>query len=105
MLNLKQENFEKEVYQSEKPVLVDFWASWCPPCQALHPILEELEKELTGIKIVKVNVDENPQLAESYKIEAIPTLLVFKEGQIVERITGLQEKESLIEKIKRFLEA
>ena len=90
------QNFEQEVLNSQKPVLVDFWAPWCGPCQMMGPIIEELAEELEGQVVVgKLNVDENPQMAQKYGIMGIPTLLVFKNGQVVEQFVGVQPKEVL----------
>jgi thioredoxin 1 len=91
-------NFEQEVLNSQKPVLVDFWAPWCGPCQMMGPIIEQLAEELEGKVIVgKINVDENPQMAQKYGIMSIPTLLVFKNGQVVEQFLGIQPKEVLMQ--------
>lgn len=95
-INFTDENFEQEVLKSEKPVLVDFWAPWCGPCQVMGPIIEELAKEVEGkMKVGKMNVDENPVTAEKYAIMSIPSLKVFKGGQVVKEFIGLQAKESL----------
>ena len=82
-LHITKENFETEVLQSEKPVLVDFWAEWCGPCQMLLPTIEELAGEVTDAKICKVNVDEQPELAGQFGVMTIPTLIVFKGGKVV----------------------
>lgn len=98
----KDDNFEAEVLKSEKPVLVDFWAPWCGPCQVMGPIIEELAKEMEGkIKIGKLNVDENPRIAEEYAIMSIPSIKVFKGGKVVKEFTGLQAKESLKGELER----
>ena len=95
-LVLTQENFEKEVLNSELPVLVDFWATWCGPCRMLAPVIEEIAKEFDGkIKVGKVNVDEQMGLAIKYRVEAIPTLIMFKDGQIVKKTTGFFEKDEV----------
>lgn len=89
-------NFEEEVVKSTMPVLVDFWAEWCGPCKMQNPILEEAAKEYEGkVKIAKLNVDENPATAGKYGIMSIPTLLLFKGGNIVKQMIGVQSKETL----------
>ena len=100
MLVLTNQNFENKVLKSKEPVLVDFWAPWCAPCQLLTPILEEVaDKFKEKVKIGKVNVDENPLLASKYKTNAIPALFIFKDGELIEKILGLQSKENLINKL------
>ena len=99
-IELTKDNFEKEVLNSSDVVLVDFWASWCGPCQMLLPIVEELSNELeSGAKIGKVNVDEQPELASKYGVMSIPTLKIFKNGEIVEETVGVHSKEDLIQMI------
>ena len=96
-IKLSTENFEKEVLKSEKPVLVDFYADWCGPCNAMEPVIEELAKELEGkVKVGKINVDENPDIAVEYNVMSIPTLIVFKNGKEEKRLVGLRNKEELI---------
>ena len=95
-IKLSTENFEKEVLKSEKPVLVDFYADWCGPCNAMAPVIEELAKELEGkVKVGKINVDENPDIAVEYNVMSIPTLIVFKNGKEEKRLVGLRNKEEL----------
>ncbi len=90
-------NFEKVVINSDKPVLVDFWAAWCGPCRAIAPTLEDISKDYADlITVTKLNVDENPEIAMQYGIRSIPTLILFKEGNIVGRLTGALPKEMIV---------
>ncbi len=103
-MDVNEKNFEDEVLKSDIPVVVDFWAPWCGPCQMIAPILEEIAQEYNGkIKIVKVNVQENQNLARQYGIMAIPNLKMFKKGQIIDEIIGVQSKEMISEKIEAIL--
>lgn len=96
VINLTLENFEAEVMQSEKTVLVDFWASWCGPCRMLSPIVDEVAEERTDIKVGKVNVDEQEELAMRFGIMSIPTLIVFKNGEITKKTMGVQPKAAIL---------
>lgn len=95
-LHVTGDNFEKEVLQSDKPVLVDFWAVWCGPCQMVGPILEEISEKHTDIKVCKVNVDEQQDLAMKYEVTAIPAFYCFKGGKIISQKVGVQSMEELI---------
>ncbi len=98
-LNITKENFESEVIKSDRPVLIDFWASWCGPCQMLLPIIEELSNEVTNAKICKVNVDEQSELAAQFKVMTIPTLVVIKEGRVVKTSVGVKPKATILEMV------
>lgn len=101
-IQLYESNFENEVLRSPLPVLVDFYATWCPPCQQIATMIDQLAQEVAGTaRVGKVNVDETPQLAAAYQIEAVPTILVFKDGRIVERLAGVQSKSKLFETLKQ----
>lgn len=100
VIHLTKENFKEEVLDSKIPVLVDFWATWCGPCQMVGPIIEEIAGEVTDAKICKVDVDANPELAREYKVMSIPTLLVFKDGQIARRDVGAKPKEEILSMLK-----
>lgn len=96
IVSLSETNFAEEVLKSSVPVLVDFWAEWCGPCKMLAPVLDELAGEFDGrVKIAKVNIDDHQALATEYGIRAIPTLLLFKEGQVAEQIVGMRNKRDL----------
>ena len=96
-LKLSSENFEKEVLNSEKPVLVDFYADWCGPCNAMAPIVEELATELNEkAKVGKINVDENSDIAVKYNVMSIPTFIIFKNGKEEKRFVGVRDKEELL---------
>ncbi len=89
-------NFQQEVVQSKEPVLVDFWAPWCGPCRMIAPVVEELASEYKGaVKIGKINIDDSPQAAQNYNVMSIPTLMIFKGGDVVERFVGVQAKARL----------
>ena len=97
-------NFEPEILKSEIPAVVDFWAPWCGPCQVIAPVIEELAKEYTGkVKVAKMNVDENPATPSRYGIRGIPTVILFKEGQVLDQIVGAVSKSRVEEMIKKAL--
>ena len=96
MIEITMDNFEKEVLDCEKTVLVDFWATWCGPCMMLAPTVEEIAKERTDIKVCKVNVDEAGDLASAFGIMSIPTLMVFKNGEVYKQLVGLVPKEKIL---------
>jgi thioredoxin len=100
VIELTDANFESEVNGSSTPVLVDFWAPWCGPCRMISPLIDEIAAEKAGsVKVGKVNVDDNPQTAARFRIQAIPTILIFKNGEMKEQITGLTSKADLVAKL------
>lgn len=106
MLVLNDKNFEKEVLKADTPVLVDFWAEWCMPCRMVTPIIDELAKEYEGrLKIGKINVDQNSQSPEKYGIMSIPSVFIFKNGQVVKSLVGAQNKETYKKEIEEVLGA
>ena len=97
-LEFTDKNFEELVLKSDKPVLVDFWATWCGPCRAIAPVIDELHEELSGKALIgKVNVDENSEIPSKYGVRNIPTLLFFKNGEVVDKAVGNQQKAKLLE--------
>lgn len=104
IVNITGDVFEKLVLKSDKPVVVDFWASWCGPCRMVAPIMEELAEDFDGkAQIAKVNVDEQGELAAQYRIMSIPTVMVFKDGEVAEKIVGARAKEEFVELINKHL--
>jgi len=104
VLQVTDDTFDAEVLKSETPVLVDFWASWCGPCRAIAPVVEELSEQYAGkIKVAKLNVDESPKTPGQYGIRAIPTLIMFKGGQVADQITGAVSKSHIEQALQKLL--
>lgn len=103
-VEITEKNFEKEVLNSDIPVLVDFWAPWCPPCQTIAPVIEEISREFAGkIKVGKINTDQEYDLATRYGIRGIPTLMIFREGKAIDQIVGYIKREQLKNILDRHL--
>ena len=101
ILKITSENFEEEVINSKVPVLIDFWAGWCMPCKMMAPVLEEIEKDIEdNVKIGKVNIDEELELATKFGVMSIPTFIVFRDGKVADMTVGVQEKENLMKLLK-----
>ena len=98
-IQVNKDNFQEVVLNSDKPVLVDFWASWCGPCRMVAPRLEEIANERSDVKVCKVNVDEEPDLAAAYGVESIPTLILFRDGEIDNQMVGVRPKAAIVSMI------
>ena len=96
-ININKNNFHNEVMNSDKPVLLDFWAPWCAPCRMVVPVIEEIAGERPDIRVGKINVDEQPELASEFSIMSIPTLVVMKNGKIVTKVSGARPKKEILE--------
>ncbi len=100
VITLTKNNFENEVMKSDKPVLIDFWAPWCGPCRMVSPVVDEIAEEAKGFKVAKVNVDEQGELAQAFKVMSIPTLIVVKDGKVTSQAVGVRPKEHILEMVK-----
>ncbi|WP_124068317.1 thioredoxin [Clostridium sp. E02] len=101
VLKITKENFEKEVMQSDKPVLLDFWATWCGPCKMVGPVVEQVAEETVDVaRVGKINVDEEQELAQTFKVMSIPTLVVIKDGKVVKSTVGAQSKQTILSMLK-----
>ena len=100
-MHINMENFENEVMRSEKPVLLDFFAPWCGPCRELGPVVDELAAELSDVKVAKINVDEERELAKKYRVFSIPTLVVIKGGEVVNKAVGARSKEEILQMLEK----
>lgn len=98
-VEITNDNFNEEVLQSDKPVLVDFWASWCGPCKMVSPLIDQISNERDDIKVGKVNVDEQPDLAQQFQVMSIPTIMAFKDGELVKRQVGAVPKEAILKMV------
>lgn len=100
VLTITKNNFESEVVNSDKPVLLDFWAAWCGPCRMVSPTVDQIASEYSDIKVGKINVDEQPELAQAFRVMSIPTLIVMKDGKVSNSAIGVQPKQSILNMIK-----
>ena len=99
VITITKENFQEEVMKSDKPVLLDFWASWCGPCRMVSPTVDEIAEEMSGIKVGKVNVDEQQELAAAFNVMSIPTLIVIQNGKVVDQAVGVRAKHQIVSMI------
>lgn len=95
VLTVTKENFQKEVKESSAPVLIDFFAVWCGPCSMISPVIDQLSEEVKGVKVCKINVDEQPDLASAFQVASIPTLVLVKNGEVVQKLVGVRPKEEI----------
>lgn len=100
-MTITKTNFESEVLKSEKPVMVDFWAEWCGPCKMLSPVVEQIESEISDIKVCKINIDDEGELALRYNVMSIPTLMFFKNGEIAGQLIGVHSKADILAEIEK----
>ena len=100
VLKITSQNFESEVINSKEPVMIDFFANWCGPCKMMSPVIDEIAEELQNIKVGKINVDENQELAMKYNVMSTPTIVIIKDGKEIKRFVGVQDKENLIKDLK-----
>jgi len=100
IVNITNANFKEEVLDSDKKVLVDFWAPWCGPCRMVSPIVDEIAEENSAIKVAKVNIDEQPQLASQYGVMSIPTLIVFENGEVADKAVGARNKSFILQMLE-----
>ena len=100
VIKITKSNFEAEVLKSDKPVLLDFWAVWCGPCRMIAPVVEQIAEEMPDVKVGKINVDEEPELAQQFSIMSIPTLVVMKDGKIANQAIGVQPKPAILNMLK-----
>jgi len=101
VIKITKDNFQEQVMQSQVPVLIDFWAEWCGPCRMVGPVIDEIGEEVTGAKIAKVNVDEQPELAAQFNVMSIPTIVIVKNGQVAESSVGVKPKAALLQMIEQ----
>lgn len=96
ILNVTKDNFQEEVIRSDKPVLLDFWAGWCGPCRMVSPLVDEIAQERPDVKVGKINVDEQPELAGAFQVMSIPTLVVMRDGKVVQQMVGARPKQQIL---------